>query len=252
MNWEPLEPSRLRAISQEIQYKGKGTGTEELYQRVAALSCSLEDKVKFILRHWGWDGTVRIEGSFVMSKIGRAGLTIPMQLEPFFEQLYGLCLPRKTRSDKTPYGGTVRFWYQDIIDYEDFYIPSECLSVRFDDDILPIGCLLEYGGYPENRPNGWEDPHYACRGCCCSDLFLGSSGRIYLWNMEVSDDISIEAEDLLTFLAVSFGLIEAPEVYGGIAADEDIELIERIEELVRAGKYRPNEFRIKRYEAGRS
>ncbi len=50
MNWEPLNPSMFCFISEAIQYNGKNTKTRELYQKVFGISCSLEDKVKFILQ----------------------------------------------------------------------------------------------------------------------------------------------------------------------------------------------------------
>lgn len=179
-----------------------------------------------------------------MSKINDAGFTIPVYIEQFFEQMYGLYLPRKTKSDTTLYGGTVQFWYQDIIDCEDFFIPSECLSVKFDDEIMLIGSLLEYAGYSDNVPNGWDDPHYASHGFCCSDLFLGSSGKVYLWNLEVSDYIGVEAKNLLSFFANSFGLIEDQGEIGDTATNEDMELMEKIEQLAHEGKYRQNQFCI--------
>ncbi len=211
MDWEPLEPSAYRFISEAIQYDGNNIKAGELYQKVSALSCSLEDKVKFILQHWGWDGTVRVEGKFIMSKINGAGFTIPVHIEQFFEQMYGLHLPRKTQSDRTPYGGTLEFWYQDIIDYEDFFIPSECLSVKFDDDIMPIGYLLEYGGYSSNVLDGWEDPYYDSSGEWSYELYLGNSGKFYFWDRTTSDYVGVEAENLLSFFASAFGLIENQE-----------------------------------------
>lgn len=246
MNWEPLNPSIFRLISQTIQYDGKNIKAGELYQKVSKISCSLEDKVKFILQHWGWNGATRAESKLIITKINQTGFTIPINVEQFFEQMCGLCLPRKTQNTTDSSGGTLEFWHQDIVDYEDFFIPSECLSVKFDDDILPIGYLSEYSGYSSNAPDGWENPHYKAQGCCCSDLFLGSSGKVYLWNLEVSDYIGVEAEDLLSFFAVSFGLIKDQGAIGDTATDNDIELIEKIENCYKQGNYKQNCFRMRK------
>lgn len=246
MNWELLKPSTFRFISEATQYDGKNTKTGELYQKVSKLSCSLEDKVKFILQHWGWNGVTREESKVIITKINQTGFTIPINVEQFFEQMCGLHFPRKTQNTTNSYGGTLEFWYQDIVDYKDFFIPSECLSVKFDDDIMPIGYMLEYDGYSSNAPSGWEDPYYKAQGCCCSELFLGSSGKVYLWNLEVSDYIGVEAENLLSFFAVSFGLIKDQGEIGDTATDEDIELMEKIENYYKQGIYKQNCFRTGR------
>lgn len=246
MDWNPLKPGTFRFISESIGYEGRKTKTGELYQKVSKLSCSLEDKVKFILRHWGWNGSVREEAKYIMSKINDVGFTIPIHAEQFFEQMYGLFLPMKktVRDLEISYGGTLCFRYLPYFE-DDFFIFSECLSVKFDDDIIPIGCMFDYNGYSLNALDGWEDPYYVSSGAWCYELYLGNSGKFYFEDQVISDYVGVEAENLLLFFASAFGLIENQEETGERETDEDYERMELIEQLYKEGKYRQNYFRIK-------
>lgn len=248
MDWFPLEDSKIEKIIKTIDYAGQNMSTDELYQRVSNVSCNMEDKVKFILWHWGWNGTSRKEGITMISQIKKLGFAFPPNVQIFLEQMYGLLLPvkklRKENLQKDVYGGVLRFRYPKII-WKDILIGSECLSVKFDDDILLIGDRLDYNGYSKSgqKINGWEDPNYKSCGAWDYELHLGSSGRVYFWDTEISDCIGIEAHDLLSFFASAFGFILDTEQIYGYTSEEDFELMEQIEKLWNQGLYKQNYFR---------
>lgn len=56
--------------------------TGMLYQRIAKFPCDIESKVKFILWHWGWDGTRR-EAERIISAIRDNGFMIPKNIKLF-------------------------------------------------------------------------------------------------------------------------------------------------------------------------
>ncbi|MDE7400351.1 MAG: hypothetical protein K2N06_12610 [Oscillospiraceae bacterium] len=246
MNWEPLSSELVSAISTEIRYHHElKEKTGMLYQQIAEFPCDIESKVKFLLWHWGWDGIRREGAIYIISAINDSGFTIPDNVKMFYEQLYGLTLPmKKKKIPADEYGGILRFRFSEKGDVQlkDWLIGAECLSAKFDDDILPIGYRMNYNGFSSSgqQINGWEDPYYRPCGAWGYELYLGSSSRIYVWDTEVSDYIGIEAENVISFFASAFGLIPDTERYYGCTSDADFARIEKIEKLWNQGQYKQN------------
>lgn len=176
-----------------------------------------------------------------MSKINDAGFTIPVNAEPFFEQMYGLFLPMKKKGHS--YGGTMCFRYLPYWE-NNVFIESDCLSAKFDDDIILIGYMLDYNGYSDNAQEGWETPYYASRGEWMYQLYLGNSEKFYFWDRTTSDYVGVEEENLLSFFASAFGLIENQAETGEPATDTDFERMDKIEQLYEEGTYKQNYFRV--------
>ena len=249
MNWEPLNSELISTISMGIQYHhGLCRKPGVLYQRIAEFPCDIESKVKFILWHWGWDGTHREEAGRIMSAIRDIGFTIPENIKLFYEQLYGLTIPmKKKKIPADEYGGVLRFRFagKGDVPLKDWLIGAEFLSAKFDDDILPIGYRINYNGFSSSgqQINGWEDPHYRPCGAWGYELHLGSSGKVYVWDTEISDYIGVEAENVTSFLASAFGLIYDTEHLYGYTSDTDYARIEEIEKLWNQGQYKQNRIR---------
>lgn len=243
MNWQPLSSELISAISMEIQYyDGLHEKPGALYQRIADFPCDIESRVKFILWHWGWDGARREEAEHMISAISNNRFTIPENIKIFYERFYGSTFPmKKKKIPADEYGGTLRFRFSEKGDLQlkDWLIGAECLSSKFDDDILPIGYRMNYNGFSSSgqQINGWEDPNYRSCGAWGYELYLGSSGRVYVWDTEGSDYIGIEAENVISFFASSFGLIPDTERYYGYTSDTDFSEIEKIEKLWDQGQY---------------
>lgn len=73
MDWQLLSKESVQAISEAIGYRGAKHKTSELYQALEILANDLEDKVKFVLMHWGWNGTVNeaiVIWSFLPIRVG--------------------------------------------------------------------------------------------------------------------------------------------------------------------------------------
>ena len=90
---------------------------------------------------------------------------------------------------------------------------------------------MNYNGFSPRQVDGWENPFYCPSGACSYELHLGNSGRVYIWDTEVSDYIGIEADDVLSFFASAFGLIPDTERSAGYTSDIDFERMESIEKL---------------------
>ena len=236
MDWIPLDRKEYNSICKEINYLEIKNRPSRLYQEVSKIPCTLESKVKFILQHWGWDGTTRDEGKLIVSQINSFRLTLTSETKEFFHQIYGLSLPiKKARglgADKDIYGGVLRFKYSEN-GWKDLFIASKCLSLKFCDDVVPIGYMLNYNGFSSSgqQIDGWEDPNYESSGAWTYELYLGNSGRIYFWDTENSDTIGIEADSLLSFFAIAFGLILDTEKIYGYTTEEDFALMDEIERL---------------------
>lgn len=246
MDWNPMKSDEFIFIAESIKYSAEGHKTSELYKEIADLSCSLECKVKFILQHWGWNGTRREDSEYIISAINENGFIIPENIKIFYEQLYGLIFPmKKKKIPADEYGGVLRLSFSEKGDVQlkDWLISAECLSARFDDDILPIGYRLNYNGFSPGQVDGWEDPNYCPGGAWGYELHLGSSGKVYIWDTEMSDYIGIEAENIVSFFASAFGLIPDTERNYGYTSDTDFALMEKIEVLLNQGKYEQHYFR---------
>lgn len=234
VNWNPLKPDEVAFIAASIKYDKLQCKAGELYSQIATLDCLLENKVKFILQHWGWNGLHRAESNYIISAIKDTGLPIPENIKTFYEQLYSLIFPIK--KEKIPidkYGGALRLRLSEESDIllKDWLIGAKCLSARFNDDIFPIGYRLNYNGFSPRQVDGWENPFYCPSGAWSYELHLGNSGRVYIWDTEVSDYIGIEADDVLSFFASAFGLIPDTERSAGYTSDIDFERMESIEKL---------------------
>ena len=59
MDWMPLTSDKVTLIADAIGYTGQAEKASVLYENLTSVKCALEDKVKFILVHWGWNGTVK-------------------------------------------------------------------------------------------------------------------------------------------------------------------------------------------------
>lgn len=250
MDWKLLEPDEFAFIANSVKYAKQQCKAGELYSKMKMLSYSIECKVKFILQHWGWDGTRRKESEYIISAIHDSGFMIPENVKTFYEQLYGLMLPLKKEKIPTDrYGGLLRLRFAEKGDLQlkDWLIGAECLSAKFDDSILPIGYRLNYNGFSSSgqQLNGWENPQYHPCGAWGYELYLGSSGKVYIWDTETSNYIGVEAEDIVSFFASAFGLIFDTEHNYGYTSDADFALMEKIEELWIQGQYKQNYFRGK-------
>lgn len=250
MDWNVLEYDEFASIATSINYNKEETKAGELYEELKRLQYPIESKVKFILQHWGWDGTPRNEALYIISAINDKGFSIPKHIITFYEQLYGLALPSKKNggivADK--YGGTLKFKFAESGDVQlgDWLISAECLSAKFDDDTFPIGYRINYNGFsPKQQVTGWENPSYCPCGGWSYELYLGNSGKVYIWDTEVSDYLGVAAENLISFFASAFGLISDTEKSCGRTSDSDFELMEQIEVLMRQGKYKQHYFREK-------
>lgn len=248
MDFKPLKPDEFAAIARAIGYDKESCRAGRLYSKLENLDWNLEQKVKFILQHWGWDGSCRDEGKIVILEIEDLNFTVPENIKEFYRQFFGLTLPSKKDSEPADeYGGALRLKFLEKTDLtlRDWLIGAECLGARFDDDVLPMGYMLDYNGYSLSgqKIDGWEDPNYPFVGAFLDELYLGSSGRVYLWGTEFSDYIAVEADSLLNFFASSFGLIPRTVQSRGYAGEEDVAVMEKIEELWDSGEYRQNYFR---------
>lgn len=246
MNWCPLADSKIEDISKLIDYSGKDMRAGELYRKIADIPYCIEDKVKFVLRHWGWDGTQREESYLPLTQISNIGFTIPSSIITFFYQMYGLVIPMKKIKEHEPHnnGGTIRFRYPEI-GWEDILIGSECLSAKFNEAIIYVGSIIDYNGFTHLKGQTWENPDCKTNGWSY-EIHIGSSGRVYTWDTETSDCIWIEAEDILSFFASAFGLtFDSSRVYG-YTSDVDFDVMEKIENLWKQGIYKQNYFRAEK------
>ena len=103
MDWNPLKQDEVNFIAASIKYDKLQCKAGELYSQIATLDCFLENKVKFILQHWGWNGLHRAESNYIISAIRDTGLSIPENIKTFYEQLYGLTLPIKKEKIIEPF-----------------------------------------------------------------------------------------------------------------------------------------------------
>lgn len=240
MNWSPLTDVRFSSIAKSIGYYDNEIQTKNLYKQLQALSIPLEEKVKFILKHWGWSNISSKRGAEKIEEIELSGFVIPQNVKELLNQLYGLRIPVKTQSLYDKYGGTIVFEVPQK--WENMISSTELLCVHYDDDIMPIGYMLNYNGIPNQRSDGWEDPKYHQRGCEHYDLYLGSSGKVYFEFVD-GDCVGLKGENLINFLANSFGLIPFQEDEVEELTDSELDLIEQIEELYDEGAYKQHYFR---------
>ena len=253
MDWSLLEHDEFVSIATSINYDRRKIKAGELYKRLRQLQHPLESKVKFILQHWGWDGAPRKDSIYIISAIHEIGFSIPKSVKIFYEQLYGLTFPAKEHKTATDleidYGGALKFKFAERgnLLLWDWLLGAEWLSDRFEDDIMPIGYRINYNGFSQNQHNGWEDPDYCSCGAWGYELYLGNSGKVYIWDSEMSDYLGIAAENLVSFFASAFGLIYNVEKSCGDISERDIELMDQIDSLMRQGRYKQHCFKKEAY-----
>lgn len=109
MNLLPLSELKVSSIAKSIGYSGDKMRTKALYEQLQNQSFPLEDKVKFILRYWGWGNHSSMKASKKIEEIELSGFTIPQNLKEVLLQLYGLRIPIKTKDPYDKYGGMIIF-----------------------------------------------------------------------------------------------------------------------------------------------
>lgn len=243
MDWMPLTSDKVKSISDAIGYVEQTEKASALYQNLMLVKCSLEDKVKFLLLHWGWDGTVKERAISLIAEINNMGFSVPSYTETVLKQLYGLRIPSKTQSPYDEFGETIVFELPH--DFSNLLSTAELLSIKYDDGIvMPIGYMLNYCDSRNSLKDAWENPNSKPQGYYEKyDLFLGSSGKVY-FDFVDGDLIGIRSDDFLEFLANSFGLIPfTHEEDDVVLTSEDLELIEEIDDLQEQGVYRQGQFK---------
>ena len=237
MNLLPLSELKVSSIAKSIGYSGDKMRTKALYEQLQNQSFPLEDKVKFILRHWGWGNHSSMKASKKIEEIELSGFTIPQNVKEVLLQLYGLRIPIKTKDPYDKYGGMIIFEIPPK--WENMISSTELLCVHYDDDIMPIGYMLNYNGGSNQKIDGWEDPKYQSSGYEYYDLYLGRSGQVYFKFVD-GDCIGLKGESLVDFFAKSFGLISFKEEVIEELSSDDFDLLEQIEELCDQGIYKQN------------
>lgn len=240
MNWLPLSKLKISSISQTIAYNDGKIKTKVLYEQLQKIPIPLEDKVKFILMHWGWDGVLHEEALERLREIKLSGFVMPQNVVDLLKQLYGLRIPIKTQDPYDKYGGTLVFEF--LKKWENMVSSSEFLSMKYDDNIMPIGYILNYNGRTNQLVSGWENPNYQSTGYERYDLYHGSSGRVYFEFVD-GDCVGLKGESLDDFFEKSFGLIPFKEDVVEELTGDDMGLIEHIDELYDQGAYKQNYFR---------
>lgn len=228
MNWRPLDNSKIENISKLIGYSGKDMSASELYRRTADIPYCIEDKVKFILRHWGWDGELKKDGIQKTKEIMELGFCFPDNVYFCITNLYGLKMETLTRSSLgTVYDGTLAFelpsFISDDLDYD--LIRAEILGVKYQDTIMPIS-------------------HYTSKYEDDNIVFLGKRGEIYEIAPAYSEYSRIMANNLLDYLAICFGLQIWMEDQSSIdvLSEEEWDTLDQIEELFSQCEYRQGQF----------
>lgn len=240
MNLLPLSELKFSSIAKSIEYSGNKMRTKTLYEQLQNQPIPLEDKVKFILRHWGWGNFSSKKANEKIAEIELSGFVIPQNVKELLMQFYGLRVPVKTKDPYDKYGGIVIFEIPKK--WESMISSTELLCVHYDDDIMPIGYMLNYNGASNQKIDGWEDPQYQSCGYEYYDLYLGSSGQVYFQFVD-GDCIGIKGESLVDFFAKSFGLITFKEDVIEELNNDDFDLLEQIDELYDQGTYKQNCFR---------
>lgn len=243
MDWIPLTSDEVASISDTIRYAGQTERASVLYQNLMLMNCNLEDKVKFLLSHWGWNGTVKEKALSLITEINKIGFSIPSYTETVLKQLYGLRIPSKTQSPYDEFGETIVFELPH--DFSNLLSTAELLSIKYHDDIvIPIGYMLNYCDPKNSSIDAWENPNSKPQGYYERyDLFLGSSGKVYFEFVD-GDIIGIRGDDFIEFLANSCGLIPYKhEEDDDELTSEDLELMEEIDDLQKQGIYRQGQFK---------
>ena len=243
MDWMPLTSDKIASISDAIQYAGQEEKASTLYQNLTSIKCGLEDKVKFLLLHWGWNGTVKEQALTFIAEIHKMGFSVPSNIEAVLEQLYGLRIPSKTQSQYDEFGETIVFELRDDFSY--LLSTAELLSIKYNDGVvIPIGYMLNYCDSKSSLIDAWESPNSKPQGYYEEyGLFMGSSGKIY-FDFVDGDMVGIRGNDFIEFLANSCGLIlYIHEEDDDELTSEDLELMEAIADLQEQGIYRQGQFK---------
>ena len=243
MDWMPLTSDKVTLIADAIGYTGQAEKASVLYENLTSVKYVLEDKVKFILSHWGWNGTVKEKAINLIAEINKMGFSVPSFAETVLKQLYGLRIPSKTQSPYDEFGETIVFELHD--DFSHLLSTAELLSIKYNDDIvIPIGYMLNYCGSKNSLIDAWENPNNRPQGYYEEyGLFLGSSGKVY-FDFVDGDLIGIRGDNFIEFLANSCGLIPyTHEEDDDELTSEDLELMEEIDDLQERGIYRQGQFK---------
>ena len=242
MDWRPLPEERAAWISRETACAGRKERTGILYRRLAALDCGMDEKVRFILGRWGWDGRPRPDAEMWMAEIRDGGFPVPESAAEALRQLWGLRLPGKTQKPWDEFGCTLEF--RPFDSWKDMAGQAEMLGVKYDDMVIPVGLMKRYGGWSLSgqERDGWEDPDFDTDKYDALDLFCGESSRIYSQSMSYADYVTVEAGDWTAFFASQFGLCAYPGHTDDVTCEE-MELWDRIDRLYAEGDYRPGQFR---------
>ena len=88
MNLLPLSELKFSSIAKSIEYSGSKMRTKTLYEQLQNQPIPLEDKVKFILRHWGWGNFSSKKANEKIAEIELSGFVIPQNVKELFMQFY--------------------------------------------------------------------------------------------------------------------------------------------------------------------
>ena len=243
MDWMPLTNDKVTLIADAIGYAGQAEKASTLYQNLKSAKCALEDKVKFLLSHWGWNGVVKARAIAFITEINKMGFSVPSNIETSLKQVYGLRIPSKTQSPYDEFGETIVFELPD--DFSHLLSTAEFLSLKYNDGIvIPIGYMLNYCESKNSSIDLWENPNCKPQGYYEEyRLFLGSSGKVY-FDFVDGDLVGIRGDDFIEFLANSCGLIPyTHEADDDELTSEDLELMEEIDDLQEQGMYRQGQFK---------
>lgn len=206
----------------------------ELYGRLKDADLPMEEKVRIILRHYGWTGKPRPEAEPVLKAMKAEKITLFPLAQSVIEQFYGLKYPY--RSTLSPIGG--HLWFDFAIN-SDTALSLEVFSLKYHDRCVPIANL----GYSKDS---WEGLTATTRATIdfVVEYYLGESGKVYFYS-GISLLCGVAEQNLLEFFAVCFGLIpkEGKVVHpDGTSDDDDYiedELWDMVEYGIEDGSYTP-------------
>lgn len=229
MDWCPLPANKIEDISKLIDYSGKDMRAGELYRRIASIPYCMEDKVKFILRYWGWDGKLKKDGIQKIKEVEELGFCFPDNAYTCIGNLYGLKMITMTRSSLGEiYNGTLIFELPPFIsnDLDYALIRAEILGVKYQNTIMPVG----------HHTNKHKDDDI---------VFLSEQGEIYEIDPAYSEYSQIVEDNLTDYLAIRFGLKIWEENQSSIdvLSEEDYDILDHIEKLFSQCEYKQGQFR---------
>lgn len=243
MDLRKLDSKKMEYFLKKVDYH-KGIETSNLYDSLKNLKYSVEDKVKFILWHWGWTGEERVYSTCLIDKIQEMGFCIPQIAKTIYQQLWLLKIPVKNIFQQggenfVDYGGTIIFSVNELL-WKSMIVHAELLGTKFRETVLPLGIRRNYNGYIRNSSNGWEDPNYDTKGWGLDELYIGDSGKVIgIIDVEYGGYIEVQSENIIDFFAASFGFIQEKICEMGELDNESL-TIETIESLMATGKYQQN------------